>query len=60
MKDTFRNQGTRWSEKIESEIKSLVAESVCKQKKIDDILIPQKSGFIDSLVDTLEELLKIK
>lgn len=60
MKDTFLNQGTRWSEKTESEIKSLIAESVCEQKKIDDILIQQKSGFIDSLVDSLEELLKIK
>lgn len=60
MKHTFLNQGTRWSEKIESEIKSLIAESVCEQKKIDNILIQQKSGFIDSLVDSLEELLKIK
>lgn len=58
MKDTFQNQGTPWSEKIESEIKSLVAESVCKQEKIDDILIPQKSEFIDSLVGALVELLK--
>jgi hypothetical protein len=60
MKDTFLNQGTPWDEKIESEIKSLIAESVYKEKKLDDILISQKSGFIDSLVSTLEKLLKIK
>lgn len=60
MKDTFKNQGTPWDENIKSDIKVDIANIINEKQKIDDILIPKKSDFIDSLVNTLENLLNIK
>lgn len=61
MKDVFLSKGLRWSEKLEQEIKYLVANSVpVTTLNIGNVLIEQKSGFIKGLVSALENLIEEK
>lgn len=61
MKDVFSSKGLRWSEKLEQEIKYLVANSVpVTTLNIGNVLIEQKSGFIKGLVSALENLIEEK
>ncbi len=57
VKETFVTNGHRWGDRIENEIKMLVAHSVYECDNIDNILIPQKSGFIDGLIISIENML---
>lgn len=60
IKDTRLSSGGRWNDKIESEIKFKVAECVSRCNTIDEILITQKSRFIDGLVESIERMLEIQ
>lgn len=58
MKDVFCSQGMIWSESLEKKIKYTLAENL--PDTLDEILIPQKSGFIDGLVTIIEILISQK
>lgn len=58
MKDIFCSQGMIWSDSIERKIKYTLAENL--PDTLDEILIPQKSGFIDGLVTIIEMLISRK
>lgn len=60
IKDVRISRGGKWNDKIELEIKFKVAECVSKCNKSEEILINQKSGFIEGLVETLERMLEIR
>ena len=60
IKDTRTSQGGQWNNQIKSEIKHKVAECVSNFNNIDNILVIQKSGFIDGVVDVLERMLAIQ
>ena len=60
IKEVRLSRGGRWDDKIELEIKAKVAECVSKCNNIEEILITQKSGFIEGLVETLEKMLEIQ
>lgn len=55
VKACFLTQGVTWNDKIEREIKYLVAESI-SGNSLSDILISEKSGFIDGLVQLIENM----
>lgn len=55
MKNVFLSQGSHWNDKIEQEIKFLIANNL--PNDIDEILVPQKSGFIDGLIIIIEKML---
>lgn len=56
IKDCFLQQGALWNDKIEQDVKSLVAESI-SDDDLSNTLIPQKSGFIDGLVQLIEKMI---
>lgn len=56
VKACFLRQGATWNDKIEREIKYLVAESI-SGNSLSDILISEKSGFIDGLVQLIENMI---
>lgn len=60
IKNVRNSTGGPWDDKIEAEIKSRVADCVSESERLDDILIEQKSGFIDGLVVSLEKMLDAK
>ncbi|HBR30304.1 MAG TPA: hypothetical protein DD789_12805 [Firmicutes bacterium] len=58
MKDTFLSQGARWTDAIEKKVKFVVAEAIPdKMDNIYDVLIEQKSGFLNGVVTSLERML---
>lgn len=54
VKECFMSQGKPWDSITEKKVKFVVANSVCKNENIDDILIPQKSSFLYNLVASIE------
>lgn len=61
MDRTFMSQGTVWSEVVEGMVKFDVASAIpanLSRADLDNILIPQKSGFIASLASAIETMLK--
>lgn len=56
MRNTFLNQGKRWNEKIESEVKHVVANSIKKNPLSS--LCEHKRSSIDSLVTSIERKLE--
>lgn len=61
MRDTFVFYGKSWDDTIEKKVKYLVADAI--PEKIDnlsDVLIEQKSGFIDGIVLSLEKMIDNK
>ncbi|MBE6094656.1 MAG: hypothetical protein E7199_04175 [Schwartzia succinivorans] len=58
MKNVFFSQGSRWDDRIEKEVKLLVANSIPEViSNIDDVLIKQKSGFISGVIQAVETML---
>ncbi len=55
LKKVFLSQGSQWDEQIERKVKNLIAENL--PNNLNEILIPQKSGFINGLVTIIEALL---
>lgn len=55
MRETFKQQGKTWSERVEGEIKLAIAEKVHQSPK--DALHQQHAGPIDSLIFGLEQRL---
>lgn len=53
MKDVFRQQGKLWDDKVESEVKALVAHAIVRN--IDNALNPNKREAFDALVSALHE-----
>ena len=60
IKEVRNTCGGRFDEAIEKEIKTKVAECVSKCNTYQEILIEKKSGFIDSLVESLEMMIEKK
>ena len=60
IKDVRLSKGGNWNDRIESEIKLKVAECVSKCNNSEEILIIQKSGFVEGLVEALERMLEIQ
>lgn len=59
VKNTFLSQGSRWTDVVEKKAKDTVARCVSSYEgKIDDILIGQKSGFLQGLVTAIEKMLQ--
>lgn len=58
MKKTFLSQGSRWTDKIEQDVKLAVAKAIPENGEISDIVIKQKSGFIKGLVNAIETMLE--
>jgi putative ATP-dependent endonuclease of OLD family len=52
LKETFQNQGKQWSDRVESEVKSVVAEAVAASPST--ALNAHKRASIDALVTALE------
>ena len=52
LKETFQNQGKQWSDRVESEVKSVVAEAVAASPST--ALNAHKRASIDALVTVLE------
>lgn len=59
MKKTFNSQGQLWNDKIEKDIKMIIA-SVINEKFTEEMLIEQKCTAIKALIKKLEENVKIK
>lgn len=57
IKDLFSNLGKAWSSKIETNVKTLVANSVQNYASHDKILCPHKGNSIKVLINNLENLL---
>ncbi|MFA6309253.1 MAG: AAA family ATPase [Clostridia bacterium] len=58
MKNAFLNQGATWNEDIEKKVKLIVAEAIPDNiENIHDVLIKQKSGFLESVVLALEKMI---
>ncbi len=57
VKDTFVFNGHRWGDRIEEEIKLMVAHSIEECDDLNELLIPQKAGFIDGLIISIEKML---
>lgn len=56
MKDVFQTQGKPWSDKIEAQLKEQVA--ICIEKKPFNSINEHKKGSIDSLVRSVEKMIK--
>ena len=58
MKNIFKLQGNKWDEAKKKEVKETLATSIKDTNEpLENILISEKSGFIDSLVSNLESIL---
>ncbi|MBR6778714.1 MAG: AAA family ATPase [Clostridia bacterium] len=55
LKNVFLSQGSQWNDQIEKKVKNLIAENL--PNDLNEILISQKSGFIDGLVTIIEAML---
>lgn len=59
LKDAFLSRGVNWTDTIEEKVKMIVANSIPDSiGNIKEILIEQKSGFIQGLSDALEAMLE--
>lgn len=59
MKNTFLSQGSQWNDSIKEKVKMDVANSIPEKiSEIDNVLISQKSGFIQGLVIAIENMLQ--
>lgn len=61
LKKVFQSQGSRWSDSIELKVKFEVASSIPDSEKItniDEIVIKEKSSFMQGLVSVLEVMLE--
>ena len=58
MRKTFLAQGSRWTDKIEQDVKMAVAKAIPENGRITDIVIRQKSGFLTGLVNAIEAMLE--
>ena len=58
MKRTFLAQGSRWTDKIEQDVKMAVARAIPETGEIADLIIMQKAGFITGLVNAIETMLE--
>lgn len=56
MKDVFLSQGAIWNDTVKKQLKYLIAENL--PNSIDEILITQKAGFIDGLINITESMLE--
>ena len=60
VKKTFLSQGSRWTETIEKKVKLSVAQSIpdsLTQDNLYDVIIQQKSGFINGLVAAIDSMI---
>ena len=58
-KRTFLSQGLRWTEALEKKVKHVVANSIpLNIKDIDEVIITEKTGFLNGLVSIIEDMLK--
>lgn len=57
VKTVFTDSGMTWSDRVEEKVKCFVAEQICMTDNLEEILIEQKSGFIDGLVGIVEEMI---
>lgn len=58
MKQVFLSQGSRWTDTIESKVKIAVAQCIPDIiENIDNIIIPQKTGFLTGLAAAIERLI---
>jgi predicted ATP-dependent endonuclease of OLD family len=55
IKECFNSKGKPWNEKIEAQVKEVVAKSIAKD--ISNCLNPHKRSSIDSLVNSIESVL---
>jgi len=63
MEKVFMNQGTRWTESIACMVKYNVATAIPNaptKSGLEDILIEQKSGFLNGLVAAIDTMLEIR
>ena len=60
MRDVFLDQGIKWTETIEKDVKSIVSKSVPNNGKLENIIIPQKSGFLRGLKTAIERMLEVE
>ena len=62
MRAVFLSQGSEWTDSTEKRVKKIVAESVAgtESSDISEILIENKSGFIDGLLIMLKKLMQIE
>ena len=59
LKDAFLSRGVNWTDTVEENVKTIVANSIPDNiGNIKEILIEQKSGFIQGLSDALEAMLE--
>ncbi len=58
MKNTFLSQGSQWNDEVEEKVKYIIAQTIpSKITESNDILISEKSGFLNGLVTALETML---
>lgn len=58
MEKVFTSRGIRWTTSLEAKVKTLVSGCVPTQiSNINDVVIPQKNGFIDSVAEELEKMI---
>lgn len=60
LKAVFLSQGARWTETVEKKVKLLVAQAIPEEitlDKIEEVVIPQKAGFINGLASIVEAML---
>lgn len=58
MRMTFQHQGILWNEEVEKKVKILVSSCVSESEcDISKVLINEKSGFITSLIESIEKML---
>lgn len=59
MRDVFQVKGVGWNESIESKLKLVVAHSVPEKiSDINEVLIPQKSVFLDNFISIIEDMIE--
>lgn len=58
MRQCFLSQGSRWTDTIESKVKLSVAEVIPDPiSNINDVVIPQKTGFLTGLAEAVERMI---
>lgn len=61
MKNSFMDQGSPWNDEVEKKVKLLVAEKVAQcDLSMEQILIKEKSGFINATIKALENMISNK
>lgn len=61
VKDAFLSQGSEWSERVEQRVKECVARAIPDRitaSTLKDVVIGQKSGFLQGLASALEVLIQ--